>query len=156
MLQYALVLLAGLLVKLSDEKKKLFLGISCGLLIAFLSAFDSLIASVFLPVLLANLAAGKIDSREHWTTFFVAMLSVFFLKTQLPVVSVLFFAAAYGDEFLKFKLPIARPLLPLGALAASLFLQDFSFFAVVVLFDLGYVAAERVANSAFGARITSF
>lgn len=147
MLQYALVLLAGFLVKLADEKKKLFFGIAYGLLIAFLSAYDSLIASVFIPVLFANLAAGKIDSREHWAAFFVASLSVFFLKAQLPLVSLLFFASAFLDEFLALDFIVRRPLLPLGALAASLFLQDFSFLAVVVLFDLGYIAAERVART---------
>lgn len=131
-----------------------------GFLIAYLASASAEIATVFVAAIFANLLAGKIDSVAHWLGF-VAFLAVFFVL-GIPAFNIGFLCAfvfaAYADEYIhefvsrkKVHLSKAilelRPILPLFALVVSFVSGVWTYFAAIILFDLGYLLAQAAFKS---------
>ncbi len=145
---FVLSILAGFLTKATDELKTKWAyvcGALYGLLLGILATQDSLFAVVFLPAILANVLAGKVDTHAHRAAI-VALVLVLFLRgapTTTLLWAILAFAAALGDEVLDLRLFYPRPLLPVAALLISFLAQSAMPILAVLTFDAGYLLADR-------------
>ncbi|MBI2445710.1 hypothetical protein HYV43_04950 [Candidatus Micrarchaeota archaeon] len=148
-LAFLLSAFSGFLTKTADEIKTplgLAAGVTYGVALAVAASLDPLVATVFLPSVLANLAAGKIDSKTHALGFAGFILGDFafgFPTIALPLAFIAF-AAALADEKIDLKLPYPRPFLPAAAALISVLTHSSTPLIAVLLFDGGYVVAEHV------------
>ncbi|MBI5226631.1 hypothetical protein HY994_05370 [Candidatus Micrarchaeota archaeon] len=146
---FVLSIAAGFLTKATDELKTKWAylcGIFYGLLLGLLATSDPLFAVVFLPAILANVLAGKVDTHAHRAAIIALVLVLFLRGTPTPALlwAVLAFAAALGDELLDLRLFYPRPLLPVAALLISFLAQSATPILAVLTFDAGYLVADRV------------
>ena len=65
-LPYLLTFISGYLVKGCDQDRKPLFGITYGATLGAVSLLNPAAASVFVPTVLANFAAGKIDTLAHF------------------------------------------------------------------------------------------
>ncbi len=142
-LPFVLTFLAGFLVKLCDRTRSLLFGIAYGLALGALCIVNPAAATVFVPSVIGNFAAGKIDTLPHFASLVPFGFLVVLSLPELSPLAFFFFAAAYLDEKLVFDLPHPRPLLPVAAALASLWTGNWEFLAFVLLFDAGYLVFER-------------
>ena len=159
---FAIAFVVGFLSKLTDiqvdEKKfiaknlKFATGLAYGILYALLLGFGIELATLFLGIAIAVLLAGKIDSKAHQFAiagFLFAL--VFFGFPQVNVLLlVLFIAFALLDEFLNdyfdvrqskgvlAKIAKFRLSLEAFALVASVYFNNWIFFAGIIAYDAGY------------------
>ncbi len=155
-------LASGALIKATDflEGKKKFktflpiLSLVAGALVGFLISSHYAFATVFLAVITANLAYGKLDSRAFWFFLAVVFLSIAVLGIAPInyVVFVFILASAWLDEFLHDRRLLGffsehRLLTTVIALAVPLVLfQDVFFFFAMFSFDLGYQSTSFFAE----------
>lgn len=149
-LAFPLSLFAGFLTKTADEQPGrlgLLSGGVYGLALAVAVSLDPLVAVVFLPAVLANFVAGKIDSKAHalgLIGFLIGLFAFGFPTTIRLEWAALAFAAALADELADLKIAYPRPFLPLAAVFISFLAASFTPILAVLLFDGGYVVAEHV------------
>lgn len=146
---FLVALVAGFLTKLADSLHHPLshaIGVLYGLVLGYLVAHDALVAVVFIPAVLANVLAGKIDSLPH--VLGVAAFAVTALYFSVPAFSMVFgflcFLAALADEKIHVNFFYPRPLLPAAALLASFALVSVTPVLSMVLFDAGYFSGQRV------------
>lgn len=170
----AAAFVTGIVVKLTDqiEDKKIknrtiknfspLLGTFYGFLIAYVILKSPAVANLWMAAVLGNMLAGKIDSTAHKLGLFsmLATLSIFGFPSFNVILLVLFFAAAYLDEFLKGlgesgkiksiifnKIVEYRLILEATAFAVSLYTAQWILFASILIFDLGYVAVNELTKN---------
>ncbi len=124
-LAFPLSLFSGFLTKTADEQPGrlgLLSGGAYGIALAVAVSLDPLVAVVFLPAVLANFVAGKIDSKAHALGLigFLLGLFAFSLPTTIRLEwAALAFAAALADELTDLKTAYPRPFLPIAAIFIS-------------------------------------
>ncbi len=155
MLVFLAALFSGFLAKHADDAKNvsgLAAGALYGLLLAWAAAFDALVAVVFVPAVLANLVAGKIDSKAHALGFAAFAASALYFR--IPAFdlgfALLALLAALADESVPHRFVYERPFLPLAALIASVSLSSATPFLAVLVFDAGYLLRQWGEGRAFG------
>ncbi len=159
----------GILVKFTDDthdkpikrfrSAEMFLGFVYGVLLSYVALKSADVANLWIAAVLANLLAGKLDSRGHRAGAFAmfVILSVFGFPALQPVLFFPFLAAAYADEFfekdtkkIKNKAFAAmlsyRPFLEVAAFSASVLTGAWIIFASIAAFDTGYILAKRVIS----------
>ncbi|GEM_PF-2388004 len=148
-LPFILSALSGFLTKTADQLNSrlgLAAGAAYGLALAVAASLDPLVATIFLPAVLANLLAGKIDSKNHWlglAGFALGLLAFGLPSIALPF-ALLAFVAALLDEKIVLKLPYPRPFLPAAAALIAVVTHSATPLLAVLLFDAGYWVSEYV------------
>ncbi len=148
-LPFLLSAFSGFLTKTADEIKTplgMAAGVIYGVALAVAASLDPLVASVFLPAVLANALAGKIDSKNHvlgLAGFALGLLAFGLPSIALPLAFIAF-AAALADEKIDLKWPYPRPFLPLGAALIAVLSHSATPLLAVLLFDAGYWVSEYV------------
>lgn len=152
MLAFLGALFAGFLTKLSDSLHhplSYATGPWYGLVLGYLVSQDTLVAVVFLPAVLANVLAGKIDSLPH--ALGVAAFAATALYLGVPAFSLAFgflcLLAAIADEKIRVDFIYPRPFLPAAALVTSFALGSATPVLAVVLFDAGYWASQTLLEN---------
>ncbi|MBI4360511.1 hypothetical protein HY572_01920 [Candidatus Micrarchaeota archaeon] len=140
-------LVAGFLTKLTDSLHhplSYLTALGYGMLLGYLVTHDALVALVFLPAVLANALAGKIDSLSH--VLGVAAFGVVALYFGVPVFPLVFgflcLLAALADEKIHVDFLYPRPFLPAAALLTSFASGSFTPVLAVVSFDFGYLGGQ--------------
>lgn len=153
---YAFVL--GALSKLLDNRvwprANLGLAAVAAYCLGMLFSFNPQASSVFLGIALGNLLAGKVDAWEHALVlaggFGVGLFLGFQWPLLLPLAVAGFFALLdeeWHERLAVEQVPALRRLgqwrlaLPFSLLLLSLSLNDWSYFAYGLLFDVSYRAA---------------
>ncbi|MDP2718028.1 MAG: hypothetical protein Q8P02_04760, partial [Candidatus Micrarchaeota archaeon] len=144
MLAFVAAAASGFLAKNADEAKRhwaLASAVASGLLMAYAVSLHALVAVVFVPAVLANLFAGKIDTKAHALGVVAFALSAFYFKVPAfaPGFALLALLAALADETVAHDWFYPRPFLPLAALIMSFALSSFTPFLAVLAFDAGYL-----------------
>ncbi len=148
-LPFFLSAFSGFLTKTADELKTplgMAAGVAYGVSLAVAASLDPLAATVFVPSILANLLAGKIDSKTHalgLAGFILGLLAFGFPTIALPLAFIAF-AAALADEKIDLKWHYPRPFLPVAAALISVLTHSVTPLLAVLLFDAGYWVAEHV------------
>ncbi|MBI4177106.1 MAG: hypothetical protein HY516_01960 [Candidatus Aenigmarchaeota archaeon] len=163
---FAAAFAAGIVVKLVDQieddglklkNTALLFGLFYGFLLAYVMIKSSLAANLWMAAVLANVLAGKIDAPGHRLGVFsmLFILSIIgFPKFDASLLA-LFALAAYADEFLEglgerkkiknkslSKIARLRAVLEITAFAVSVYTGQWTLFALILLFDAGYIAAS--------------
>lgn len=167
MLEYAFSALAGFLVKLTDlqvddalffaSKFEYVTSIIAGAISGYLISAFPAFSTVFVAVIVANFVVGRFDKKAH-KAMLVPLLLIVAIRGIFPPVLpllLLFTFFAFFDEYLNDRYKkmenkvvhfIAKNRLSLefAALAASIYAQNYSYFAAILSFDLGYLASEEL------------
>jgi len=149
-LAFLLSAFSGFLAKTADETNDYLgplSGAAYGVALVVAISLDALLATVFLPAVAANLVAGKIDSKNHMLGLAVFLAGLVFFNPASPIRiewAALAFAAALADELADLKLAYPRPFLPLTAILLSFLAASYVPILAVLLFDGGYLLAQRV------------
>ncbi len=155
-LPYAAALAAGALVKFVDQiedagKKttaplRYVPALAYGLLIGYSISFATF-STLWLAVLLAQFAAGKIDRASHFLGFFTALaFAVVFGIFEFTMLDFFaFLAIGFMDELQLFggALRGYRPFLKLATLVYGLFFR-WDYFIAIMLFDSTYYVVGKI------------
>ena len=170
LIYYLLSFFAGALVKLTDyqvDTRKLpvryieyLSSFWAGMIIAYLVSADSVFSSVFLGVIAANFAIGKVDTKAHQFMFVPIIFSIAIRGIAPPSLLLLglFAALAFLDEYAHDRLTAKkkrvqhavrflaenRLFLEIFAVVVSVATGDFGYFLAIATFDLGYVFTSKL------------
>lgn len=153
-------ILSGYLTKICDDyseqsSRKLLYSIIFSLLYATAIIFCGVLQPVLLPliagVVVGNIFANKIDTREHVIAS-ILIVSFYIFNFQMETVWIFFTFTimSFMDEFLhefgnkiNKKYLTSRFISPFFAFLISIYLNEYSFVLFMVLYDIGYRVAER-------------
>lgn len=153
-------LLSGYFTKVCDDysekkSKKLLYSLIFSLLYGLSIILCAFLQPALLPliagVVAGNIFAGKVDAREHvFASIIIIVFYMVYFQASTVWIFFLFTFISFLDEVgheygtkHKNKYLISRFLSPTIAFIISLYLWDFSFILFMILFDLGYISAER-------------
>ncbi len=164
-----LAFITGLVVKLTDvmvdDKKKILfngfenvLGIFYGILIGAMVSRFSIVAPLWIGVIIGLVVMGKFDSMAHLIAFPFIALTIYLLGTvEIDIVLIFLFAVAcvvdeimsdYADKAKKkkkiHKFLQLRPFVEIAALIVSIIMMRFEFIVAIFSFDVGYVLVTKM------------